>query len=112
MAITQGPAQPSGGGGQPPNKNIPLAKTYQDGSLSMIGTQKKDEKKKAEESKDGVVTLSLLPHCSPVPSVSVELLLSRSPQVQVVDLRDGGSSESESTESDEAMKKTSKVEKG
>ena len=47
-----------------------------------------------EELKDGVVTLSLSPHSSLIQSMSTILLLPSSPQVQVVDPRDGGSSES------------------
>ena len=111
MAITQGPAQPSDGGDQPPDKSIPLAKTCQDGSLPVIGTPA-EAKKKAEELKDGAVTLALSPHSSMIPSMSATLLLPSSPQVQVVDLGDGGSSESESIESDEATKKTIEAEKG
>jgi len=78
----------------------------------VIRTPSEDEKKKAKESKDGAVTLAISPHSNPVPSISVSLLLLSSPQVQVVDLGDGGSSESESTESDEATKKASDAEKG
>lgn len=112
MDITQGPTQPSDGGDQPPNKSISIAKTCQDGSLPVIRTPSEAEKKKAKESKPGVVTLSLLPHSSPVSFVSTALLLLSSPQVQVVDLGDGGSSESESTTADEATKKTLEVDKG
>ena len=77
----------------------------------MIKTPKEAKKKKAEELKHGAVTLALSPHSSLIPSMSAALLLPSSPQVQVVDLGDGGSSESESTESDEATKKTTEVEK-
>ena len=40
------------------------------------------------------------------------LLIPSSPQSQVVDLGDGGGSESKSTESDEVEKKTIEIEKG
>ena len=47
---TQGLAQPTGGGDQSPDKNIPLDKTCHDGSRLVISTQaeeKKEEEKKA-----------------------------------------------------------------
>ncbi len=110
LSITQGPTQPLEAGDKPPNKSIPLAKTCQDDSLPIIITPI-ETKKKAEGLKNGVVTLSLSPHNSLIPSISVALLLPSSPQLQVVDLGDGGSSESESTKFDEATKKTTKVEK-
>ncbi len=70
MAITQGPTQPSDRGDQPLNKSISLARTCQDDSLSVIKNPTEAKKKKAEELKDGVVTLALSPHNSLIPSVS------------------------------------------
>ena len=55
--------------------------------------------------------VALLPCSNPIPSISATLLLPSSTQIQVVDPGDGGSSESESTELDEAIKKTSEVNK-
>lgn len=61
---------------------------------------------------DSVVILALSPHSSPIPFVTIVLLLSSSPQVEVVELGDGGISESESIESDETKKNTTKTKKG
>ena len=74
LEATQGPAQPSGGGDQPPNKSILIAKTYHDGSLPVIGTQTSVEEKKAKEPKDSATTLVPSPHVSPVPSPYVSLV--------------------------------------
>ena len=51
------------------------------------------------------------PHSNPIPSISTTLLLPSSRQIQVVNLGDGGTSESESMESDEVKKEVSRVEK-
>ena len=59
--------------------------------------------------KDSAVTVALSPHSSPIPSVNAALLLPSSPQVQVVDLGEGGSSKINSTESNEAIKKTIEI---
>lgn len=99
------------GDGQPPEKNIPLDKTCQDGSVPVIRTETKFEKK-VDKLKDNAVTVVLSPHNSPIPSINVAFLLPSSPQIHVVDLGDGGSSERKSTESDEATKKTTEIEKG
>lgn len=88
-----------------------MAKTFQDSSLLVIRTQSKAEKKKVEEPKDSAITLVPSPHNSLVLSINATLLLPRSPQVQVVDLGDEGSSDNESIKLDEATKKTSEVEK-
>ena len=111
LAITQGPAQPAGGDDQPPDKNIPLTKTCQDGSPPMIGAQL-EAKTNVEDPKDSIFILVRSPHSSLVPATSATLLLPSSPQVQVVDLGDGGSSDSESTKSEEATKKNGDIEKG
>ena len=111
LAITKGLAQLAGGGDQPLEKRIPLTKTSQDGSPPLIGTQP-EAKKKADELKDNIATLVPSPTSSFVPSTSPALLLWRSPHVQVVDLGDGGSSDSESIESNEETKKIAKIEKG
>ena len=58
-----------------------------------------------KEEKDSVATPPPFPHSSLVLLVSLELILPSSPHVQVVDLGDCGSSESESTKSDEIKKK-------
>ena len=95
LPFTQGPTQPSSGGDQPPNKNIPLDKTCQDGLVLVIRTEIKDKKKKVEELKNTAVTVVLSPHSRPIPFVNVTLLLPSSPQIQVVDLGDCASSESD-----------------
>ena len=77
----------------------------------MIGAQLEDEKK-VEKPKDNAATLVPSPTSSPIPSIIPPLLLPRIPHVKVVDLRDVGSSDGESTESDEATKKTIEIEKG
>lgn len=77
----------------------------------MIITPIESKKKKMKKLKDGVVTIALSPHNSPITSMSVVILLPSHPQVQVVDLGDGGSSESESAKFAEATKKTTKEEK-
>ena len=81
LAITQGLTQALGGGDQPPNKNITLAKNCHDGSLPVIATPSEVEKKKSEDPKDGATTLVPSPHSSPVPSTSATLLQPSSPQV-------------------------------
>ncbi len=58
-----------------------------------------------------MVTPPPSPRSSPASSMSLELLLPSSPHVQMVDLGDGGSSDSESIESNEAAKKSKEVEK-
>ena len=77
----------------------------------MIGAQPK-AKKKVDEPKYSTTTLASSPTSSPVPPTSPALLLPRNLHVQVEDLGDGGSSDSESTESDEVAKKTVEIEKG
>lgn len=47
LPLTQGPTQLARGGDQPPNKNIPLDKTYQDGLVQVIRMETESEKKKA-----------------------------------------------------------------
>ena len=80
LAITQGSAQPSDAGDQPPKKRIPLAKTCQYVSLLMIGPPSKANKKKFEEPKYGVITQALSPYYNLVTFISVALLLSSSSQ--------------------------------
>lgn len=83
LASTQGPAQLSGGCDQPPDKNVPIAKTCHDGSLPVIGTLAGTEEKKMEEPKDSAstpvpsphTTSVPSPHHSRIPSVSASLLM-------------------------------------
>jgi hypothetical protein len=91
---------------------IPLDKTCQDGSVPIIGTKMKAEKKKVEELKDNVITVVLSPHSSLIPSINTTLLLPCSPKIQVVELGDGRSDKRESIEFDKATKKTIEIEKG
>ena len=80
--------------------------------MPVIGTPTEAEKKKVEKLKDGAITLVLSPHSSLIPSMSAALLLPSSPQVQVVDLGDGGSSDNTSSKSNEATRKTIEEKKG
>ncbi len=136
IASTQWPDQPSGGGDQPPYKNVPIAETCHDSSLPVIGTQTSAKEKKTEEPKDSTtalvpspyVTPVPLPHVCPIPSphttpipsphhshvssASATLLQPSGSSIQIVDLGDGKSSSSESTKSNEAVKKTPEMEKG
>ena len=77
-STTQGPTQPTGGGDQPLEKNIPLEKTCHDGSRPIIGTQveeKKEEEKKIDEPNDSAATpLVPSPHDTPVPSPHATLV--------------------------------------
>ncbi len=71
IVATQGLAQPSGGGDQPPDKNVSIAKTCHDGSLPVIGTQIGTEEKKNEEPKDSIAASVPSPYVPPVPSPHV-----------------------------------------
>ena len=56
--------------------------------------------------KEDAAMVALSPYSSLIPSINIAFLLPSSPQIKVVDLGNGGSSERESTESDEAAKMT------
>lgn len=71
------------------------------------------EKKKTKELKYSVVMVTLSPYDNLIPSKNIALLLNPcSPQIQVVDPGDGGSSNRKSTKFDKATKKTIEIEKG
>ena len=104
-----------------------MTQTCHDGSLLVIGTQNGAEEKKMEEPKDSATTpvpsphttivpsshatLVSSPHHSPVPLVSASLLKPSGSPIHIVDLGDGKSSSSKSTESDDVEKKTREVDK-
>ena len=58
LSLTQGPSQLAGGGDQPPDKNIPLDKTCQDGLTTMTRLEVEVKKKKIEEPKDTQVLVA------------------------------------------------------
>ena len=127
-SATQMLAKFARGGDQPPEKNVPIAPTCQGGSLPIIGSQAKTEEKGTEEPKDGA-TAPISPshatipppsphatpisstHHSPTASTSDPFLKPVGSPIQIVDIGDDKSSNSESTESDEVAKETQEEEK-
>ena len=65
----QGPAQQTGGGDQPPERNISITPTCQGGPLPIIGSQASVEEKGTEESKDGATAPVSPSHTTPTPSL-------------------------------------------
>lgn len=59
LPFIQGLAQPTSGGDQPHDKNIPLDKKIQDGSILVIKIETEVEKKKVKEPKDTTFPIAL-----------------------------------------------------
>jgi len=124
-----------GGGDQPLKKNIPISLTCQGGSLPVIGTQSTTEEKETDKEKDSgsppifiphissspspqitpipspYTTPPPSPHHSPIPSEKAPILKSPGSPIQIVEIGDGDTSSSESTESDKAVEGTQVEEK-
>lgn len=126
--MPKGPTQPLGGGDQPPKKDKEIEKDCQDGSVQVMKLEVEVEKMKSEEEKQVpvmVVVTQVLPmltttvtpihpiptptvtpvQTAPVPPPVTNIPLPIITSMQIVDVDDGSSSESESMEFDEEEKK-------
>jgi hypothetical protein len=126
---------PAGGGDQPHEKNILITPTFQDGSPPVIRIQSTTREKETGELRDSGPTPTLLPHISsspspqitpapsphttpppsphhsPIPSANTLIFKPSSSPIQVVEIGDGDTSSSESTESDKGVEKSQEEEK-